>query len=342
MFGVMLDNMGFIIMGEGSSFGTFYGAGFGGTSYFRDNTKDATGKMDFASWLADYTRSYSTGKGIATDYEMELIPYSGGQSGQALYVGRFYVKYASLSLAKTKDVTTTLKTCTINKNFYGGGNLGSVDGDIVSTLEDCTVLGSVFGAGFSAEKPKLKVVPSGQVTSYPDYNVSVGIITEGTPPNGETYTWKHTETPVSAGNEFDENGGHYILTNENLDGLGVVTGDVTLNITGNTMVKGKVINENEEDGTYTYGNQIGGVFGGGDSSGVTGDITLTLNASGQQEDENSNKYNTYNVFGGGNEADVTGSAIVSRKGKTVVQNNVFGGGNKGAVSGSATVNITND
>ena len=339
MFGDMHDDKVVITKAEGSTFGTFYGAGYGGTSYFRDNTKDATGKKDFSSWLSDYTNSYSAGMGIATDYEMELIPYSGGQSGQALYVGRFYVKYASLSLARTKDVTTNLKTCTINKNFYGGGNLGSVDGDIVSTLEDCTVHGSVFGAGFSAEKPKLKVVPSGQATTFPDYNVSVGIITEGTPPNGETYTWKHTETPVSAGNEFDENGGHYILTNENLDGLGVVTGDVTLNITGNTMVKGKIINENEEDGTYTYGNQTGGVFGGGDSSGVTGDITVTLNASGQQEDENSNKYNTYNVFGGGNEADVTGSAVVSLKGKTVVQNNVFGGGNKGAVSGSATVNI---
>ena len=349
-FGDMHDDMVVITKAEGTKFDTFYGAGYGGTSYFRKNTKDVTGGMNFSGWLSDYTRLYTVDTehnnkplGIATEYETELIPYSGGQSGQANYVGRFYVKYASLSLARTKNVTSSLTNCEIAGDFFGGGNLGCVDGDVTSTLTNCKVKGSAYGAGFSANSPKVSVVPLGQATTYPKYNDAVGVITDGTPPAGVLYTWKHADA-VSANNEFDEAG--HILTTENLDDLGVVTGIVTLNIEGNTLVEGNVFEVDADgeilrdaSGNRTVKEQSGGVFGGGDESGVTGDITVTINASDQQEDENHDKYNTYNVYGGGNKADVTGNAIVTLKGKSTVQNNIFGGGNKGAVSGSTTVNI---
>ena len=239
-FGNMQDNKKVTTKAKGSTFGNFYGAGYGGTSYFRDMTKDKTGENDWDTWNADYTRKYVSEKGISTGYECEFIPYSGGQSGQPDYVGRFYVLYASLSLAKTKNVESTLEDCHITGSFYGGGKLGSVDGNITSTLKNCTVDENVFGAGFSASVEKVNVVPLGEkMKTNPAYNESVGVFTDGTYPDGVPYTWTHAAS-VSAGNEFD-NTNKYIYTTTNLDDLGTVSGKVTLNILGDqTQITGDV------------------------------------------------------------------------------------------------------
>ena len=46
-----------------------------------------------------------------------------------------------------------------------------------------------------------------------------------------------------------------------------------------------------------------------------------------------------NVFGGGDSSAVTGNTTVTLAGNANVLGNVFGGGNEAPVSGSATVNI---
>ena len=337
-FGNMQANMKVTTKAKGSTFGNFYGAGYGGTSYFRDMTQDATGGNDWDTWVGDYTRKYVAGKGISTEYECEFIPYSGGQSGQADYVGRFYVLYASLSLAETKDVESTLEDCHITGSFYGGGKLGRVDGDIISTLKNCTVGANVFGAGFSASVEKVKVVPLGtNMKENPSYNEKVGVFTEGIYPDGVEYTWTHA-TSVSEGSEFDDTN-KYIYTTVDLNTLGVVTGDVKLNIEGSTV--------------------NGNVYGGGEESNVEGDTEVkmtngTIGTSGLSDVDHGN------VFGGGKgKADsfecskamvgIENSGIVNgvlqEGGTTVtitggtVYRNVYGGGEVGRVEKNAKVTI---
>jgi hypothetical protein len=106
---------------------------------------------------------------------------------------------------------------------------------------------------------------------------------------------------------------------------------VKLNIEGNTLIKGY---ELDDEGEITT-KQTGGVFGGGDASGVTGNTEVNIEATSQKTEG----YNAYNVYGGGNSAPVTGNTEVNLKKNTIINGNVYGGGNEGAVSGSATVNI---
>jgi len=298
-FGNMHDDKTVTTKATNSHFTDFFGAGFGGTSYYKDMTRDKTGENAWNTWVdSDYKRNYVSGKGTATNYEYEFIPYSGGQSGQALYVGRIYINYASLSLAETKNVESTLDGCTITGSFYGGGKLGRVDGSVTSTLKDCTVNGNVFGAGFSASVEKVEVLPlNTHMNPLPLYNTSVGVFSEGIIPAGEEYTWTNGNPATSA---FGD--GNKIYTSIDLNTLGTVTGAVTLTLTGSTTV-GTL-----EGGVLKSG--TGNVYGGGDASKV--DNTTTPSDA---------------------------STTVYLKGDTQVYGNVFGGGNQGNVSGSTQVNI---
>ena len=90
-------------------FGKFFGAGYGGTAYNRVGYVDSNEDKVTRDWNGYvntyYKREYDTGNGgISTNYEYEFIPHSDGKQT----VARFFVNYASLSLASTRDVTSTL------------------------------------------------------------------------------------------------------------------------------------------------------------------------------------------------------------------------------------------
>lgn len=353
---------------EGCTFGYFYGAGYGGTAIYRDiwspgsdggHNRYTLVNYDWLNWLGD-NRGYSdtggtrgqyvAGKGIAVGFETEQFEGSTTNT-----VARLYVKFATLSVAKTNGVISNLTGCTINQHFYGGGNLGAVNGNITSTLNNCTVNGSAFGAGCSATVPTVYVYDSPTASNFTGtkYNTNTGIFEPTVYPDSVKYTWSNTEGANTAGNtlvekakegsteknywihvDYDANTG----TGINVNDLGTVTGDVTLNIEGNTVVMGKIVNK-DEDGNFTsYGAQTGGVFGGGDSSSVTGDTEVEINASSQKTTDGYD-YNAYNVFGGGNKAPVSGNSKVTLKNNSVINGSVFGGGNEAPVTGSATVNI---
>ena len=258
-FGDMVTGKKVTTTASGCTFGQYFGAGYGGTSLNRIRKYNLTDSRNYnfnSSWVSSYSRAYETstkttpnGTGgptkditvnaIATNYEYELFPFSGFADDNN--VGRFYVNYASLSLATTRNVTSTLTGCKITGNFYGGGSLGKVDGDVNSTLKDCTVHGNVFGAGFSATAPTVDVFPKQGFTTEPQYDGNSGTYTQGVYPEAQEYTWSYTTTPVATGNEFDEEH-KYILTNVNFpEEGGTVTGNVTLNITGSeTIITGDV------------------------------------------------------------------------------------------------------
>lgn len=321
----------------GTTFGVYYGGGNGGTSYMQydkaDATvTDATPTGTFISW-DDATQNrggrlkyYTPGTfrsdapiGYHANYEMEIVNTSTGEdSKKAIF--RTYMYVAQFSATNTGPVTNNLTDCTVLTNFYGGGNLGGVHGNVTSTLLGTThVNGSVYGAGYSASVPQVTIYDKNKTA--PMINVYTGIITPTPDPDpassSTTYTWcyKNSSTnvvipsgvvipnAVSTSNPtFEYNGKNYLYTKEKLENLGTVEGTVSLTIGGDAVVEGKVYKEDgSEDATKT-----GGVYGGGDESAVDGSVTVTLSGNAQ-------------VFG-----------------------NVFGGGNQGEVSGSTTVNIQDE
>ena len=284
---------------ENTTFGQFFGAGYGGTSLFRGSNADAGRDPYPTDWLNTYFTSrrgkYYNGSvqlegrfkpdGILVGYETEFFSYAGGGSRNS----RFYTDYASLSVAEVGDVTTTLKGCTVLGDLYGGGNLGKAVGNLTTTLEDCTVKGNVYAAGFSAAVPTCEVMTTDTPIYYSTYNTNTGIFTPAKYPEPETYTWAQATKALVHGEKYiDETKKEIYTYAVDLTDLGTVRGQTTIVIKGNSVIG------DAEAGTG------GSVFGGGNASKVEGDTHVhiqggTINGS---------------VFGAGNQAEVTGKTEV--------------------------------
>ena len=319
----------------GCIFDTFFGAGFGGNSYSRyapqnkNNISGDYGTSNWNTWLnGQYTQQYSTNvnyKGVATTYSTQYLPMSNNIEN----VARLLIDYVSFSLATTRNVTSNLTDCTINKNFYGGGNLGMVDGPVTSTLTNCTVMGNVFGAGYSAELPTVEVRNTGNFVKAPFFDEDLGAYYDPEFPGSVEYKWEHVES-VTSSNAIDKNR-HRLRTQENLDALGVVKGKATLNIEGTTEVKGSV-------------------YGGGEESGVDNDTEIKVKG-GIIGTEGQGGVEYGNVYGGGKgkRDDVTAGLVKGNTKVTISQeanqttriyHNVYGGGAYGSV-GTFTYNGNN-
>ncbi len=331
-FGNMATGKTVVTNATGCTFGKYFGAGNGGNSYSRKKYYDQEGVPNESTWSTlngYYTTdrgkffdgtttgsSQSAGKdygkkgyGVATDFDYEFFVWTSGTAGV-----RLYLNFASFSLAQCNDVTSTLTNCTINQDFYGGGNLGSVIGTATSTLNGCTVHGNVFGGGYSAELPKIPVRNAG-FTKYPNFNTNSGMFEPGTFSSTTDYDWKHVENDPANGTAGTD--GLFVKTKANLDALGQVA-HTDLTVTNNCLIDGSV-------------------FGGGDMSAVNENTLVKIeNVKTSGDTQNT----ISNVYGGGNTADVLGNAEVNMTSGTV-SHDVYGGG-KGqttTVSGSTTVNI---
>lgn len=338
-FGNMQSGKKVTTNAKGCTFGKFFGAGYGGISYARvkyfdekiydfntlqnyyydvaDDTGDRgkyfTGaNTNASSSHPDYGKK---GPGVATDFDYEFFIWSNGVTG-----ARFFVKFASFSLARCNDVESNLTNCTINESFYGGGSLGKVEGTTTSVLNSCTVKGNVYGAGYSATLPTIEVRDAGfkqtgvGVFAIPKFNKYNGMFEPGEFSNTTTFTWKQGTFPAEGGPGFD---GTKVLTDVELtpSNLGSVHA-VTLTIKGNSKIG-------------TAGNpNTGHVFGGGEESYVTGSTTVTT------ED---NTEVLGNVFGGGKAGVVEENTTVIIKDHTKVRGNIYGGGDMGEVGGNTKV-----
>ena len=288
----------------GTTFGEYYGAGFGGTSitYNREeqtnnlnitNAASTTYNLSFTTYYKRLTNK--SGYGLGSCYKFEFIFHSDGSQG----VTRFYTGYAQFDLATTGNVTNILSKCKVKKlpgsnsltplatsgDFYGAGCQGKVDGTVTTTLTDCEVEGSAYGGGYKAESNEVSVYPATQPT-YSVYTKETGIFSDFGSVEPEIYEWK----PGTAGTSNQTNKELYTgMTQAQMDELGNVTGDISITIGGDS--------------------KIGTGMGGG------------------------------SVYGGGNESKSLNNTTITLKGKADIQGNVFGGGNKAVVGGSATVNI---
>ena len=293
-FGDMSANKTVVTNATGCTFGTFFGAGYGGNSYSRyapSNQNNVT-NIKWNNWLSsNYSRSYNANYGgVSTRFSYQFLPMSDNKTN----VARILVDFVKFSLATTRNVTSTLTNCTVTGNFYGGGSLGKVEGDVTSTLDSCTVNGNVYGAGFSASLPTVEVDFIGfRVEPY--YYTELGTYRTGVKGQTTTYTWTEG-TSISV-----DNSNHILYTTEDLDALGTVTGNVSLTIKGTSKI-GTLDGEEElVDGT-------GDVFGGGEQSAVSGDspVDVTVTIEGKTEVLG-------DVFGGGKQGRVDGNTTVNIK-----------------------------
>ncbi len=281
-FGDMSANKTVTTSATGCTFGTFFGAGYGGNSYNRyapSNQNNVT-NINWNNWVSsNYTRAYNaTYGGVSTRFSYQFLPMSDNKTN----VARILIDFVKFSLATTHNVTSNLKHCTITGNYYGGGSLGKVTGPVSSTIDSCTINGNVYGAGFSASLPTVQVDSIGfRVEPY--YYTELGTYRTGVKGRTTTYSWAH-------GNSISVNNADSILyTTEDLTTLGTVNGDISLTLKGNTTVAGSV-------------------FGGGEESAVGGSSPVEVQVILEGDTQV-----TGNVFGGGNKGAVTGNTKVTLK-----------------------------
>ena len=329
-FGDMRNGKTVTTTATNCTFGTYFGAGYGGNSYSRQapyNFNSNVINIEWNRWIKGEIRNEADGRfngyqldyknenynrgifeGVSVEFNYQFLPLS----SNTLNVARLFIEYVKFSLATTRNVTSKLTGCTVTGNFYGGGSLGKVDGPVTSTLTDCTVSGNVFGAGYSATLPTVEADSIGfRVEPY--YYSALGTYRKGVKGATTTYTWEHRDVVNSTATAIDKTN-HILYTTEDLTTLGTVTGLVTLNIDGTTSVSGSV-------------------YGGGESSDATGDVVVNVKA-GQATD----------VYGGGKgETTVVGGDVTVNIGTktdgtpatysgTGSVRNVYGGSALGAVN----------
>ena len=298
-FGDMENDRTVTTVATNCTFKTYFGAGYGGNSYnrqapynhnnlinFPHNDSHAGNHDSWTAWVNQYySQSYSsTYGGVSTQINYQFIPHSSNIDN----VARLWIEYVSFSLATTHTVSSTLTGCTVTDNFYGGGSLGKVDFSVTSVLDGCKVKGNVFGAGFSVSLPPVEVMDLGGFETEPHYDEQAGVFLNHEYKGSVPYTWEHRNT-VNTTETAISTSAHKLYTTENLETLGTVDGNVSLTITGKSVIG-------------TEGNSAtGNVYGGGDESAVTGNTTVTLSGSAHVRG---------NVYGGGNRGPVGGSSKV--------------------------------
>ncbi len=312
--GDMNENTSVETNARGTHFGNYYGGGYGGTSLSRKTVYDAVHKVEvsisddlrYPASFANYVGRrlhYDGSYGVAIDYGFEYFFAAGGNGN---LVSRFFVDYATLSLATVREVKNTLKDCIIDRDFYGGGRQGYVSGNVTSVLDNTTVNGNAFGAGYTGKMINADVATESQ-PNYSTYLFELGVITPFGATEYETFTWqKAANMNVPASNEAKK-----LYTTTDMSLMGKVEGKVAITVKGTSVIGGNL-------------------FGGGNQADVVGATQVIM-----PSDET-----TINgtVYGGGNESNIEGSTDVRITGGTI-NGNLFGGGNMGRVTESSNVYV---
>lgn len=298
----------------GTLFGNYYGGGYGGTSLSRKTVYDGIHKVEvsisddlrYPASFANYVGrrlQYDAAHGVAVDYGFEYFFAAGGNGN---LISRFFVDYATLSLATVRKVTNTLTDCTIKSDFYGGGRQGYVEGNVTSVLENTTVNGNAFGAGYTGKYINADVATS----THPDYSTylfELGVITPFGETEYETFTWQKADNMnVPASNEAKK-----LYTTTDISLMGKVKGDASITVKGTSVIGGNL-------------------FGGGNQADVIGTTNVIMPSA--------ESVINGTVYGGGNESNIEGSTDVKITGGTI-NGDLFGGGNMGAVTESSNVYV---
>ena len=295
---------------NGTTFGEYYGAGYGGTSitYYPDidngDYKINNATTPYPNYFTTYYLNTTNGRlkyrenyGIGTCYKFEFLYHSALQT----LVARHFTGYAQFSLATTGNVVNELTNCKIRKltasetvlgkeatigDFYGAGCQGMVSGTVRSTLTNCEVDGSAYGGGYKATSNDVDVYPTTPPTNSV-FTKETALFSEFGTVTPNVFTWEqgtasNQNTAVDCGSD-GKGGKLYTSKDIQMSELGNVTGAIGITIDGGSVA--------------------------------------------------------HDVFGGGNESKSLNNATVTLKGNLSVGGDVFGGGNKAKVEGNTEVNI---
>lgn len=279
-FGNMNNGKTVTTRATGTTFEVFYGAGNGGTCYSQYDQSDVTTgsgnnytpatynwEVSGGGKLANYTAltyrgngNNDTPKGYHAKYELEMINSSAGTMNNA--VCRTYMYVAEFATTNTGNVSSTLTDCKVETDFFGGGLLGGVSGNVESKLTGHTVVkGSVYGGGYGVADLTVDILPKGtgsDAYTTPTRDENTAVITDPGYPNPTTYYWIHDTTMNTSNNKTKTVGNKtYLYTTKSLDNLGAITGNATLTIEGTTEI-------------------FGDVFGGGDKGIVEGSTKVNI------------------------------------------------------------------
>lgn len=233
-----------------TTFGEYYGAGFGGTSitYNREGNNASVNFGNNVTFPIAFGTTYkrlsnNAAYGIGSCYKFEFILYS---CGSGIGVARSYTGYAKFDFATTGNVTNVLNGCTVQRNYYGAGCQGKVNVTVSSTLTGCTFMGSVFGGGnLAPSKGGNLTIECGDIVIDNVYGGANAAYVDG----DVTLTLK-------GGNSIDYVfGGSKSVADEDHVGGYAINGNVTL--TGNAEV-------------------MGNVYGGGNKAAVEGNTGVKL------------------------------------------------------------------
>jgi hypothetical protein len=321
---------------SGTTFGVFYGGGNGGTSYYRDNKYDNTRNFPTtdSGWTtatsnpnynpkfneftplnqenvdAAYKNSATENWGYHAEYEFEVFNASNGLNTKDDVI-RLYYHWAQFGTTTTGDVTNTLTNCTVTGDFFGGGNLANVTGNVTSTLKgDTHVYGSAYAAGYSASIPSFPVHEKSTV-KFPKKDEAGNVAKQGSleyykdGKENRLYTWCYKNASgkvfpegvvipegASVGTKQNsvfrypdtDKGKWYVLTDVSLENLGAVNGNAEITLDEDCVIDGS-------------------------------------------------------VYGGGAQSAVSGNTKVNIMGNATVEHDVFGGGDQGKVGGTSKVNV---
>lgn len=249
----------------------------------------------------------------------------------SLYFYEIGIKYF-LTLANVKNnINIDIENSTIEQNIYGGASIGLVEGNINLKLKNTNVNGNVYGGGDGKSTPSTinlysPIQDYKELTSQGmDNNPWIGSFSWTSDKDILTYfkgiydgknkVIYNSDNTTTAFSELSEEaqavaekyGTKQLVYSSDVEKLGFVEGDITVNIDGGTYKKA--------------------VYGGGNNGQVKGNVTLELaNISSDQ-----------NVYTGGNTGNVEkGTSLTINSGTYA---NVFGGGYSGKVLGDSTVTI---
>ena len=314
--GDMLEGTTVTTVANNTIFGQFYGGGNGGTNFNRNrlynNGQAALSFITEANWRGagkfdEFTPlSYvSSDAGYQAQFEFELIDMSSGSANNV--VMRTYRHEAQFTATEVREVNSALTDCTVLQDFYGGGNLGKVTGNVTSTLLNTTIWGSAYGGGNSSDVPSFPIHDKESVV-FPwrdlasiNHAGSLDYVRD----DGEIryYKWIHDlpdgVTASTNNPAFQYEGEWYCYTEKDMTNLGSVGGNTILNVNGNSKIYGV---REELDGGNAQTFYDGAAFGGGNESAVFGNSTVTVDGD--------DDILVSNVYGGGNVAITGGSSNV--------------------------------
>ena len=285
-FGDMVSGKTVTTSATGTTFGVFFGAGNGGTNYMQYASTDAVAAPinDVSGWAGTVNSNYhpqryrNRDQGYEADYEYEVINTSTGTQNNTV-VNRSYYFSAQFATTNTGRVTNTLKDCIVKKSFYGAGNLGGVNDNVISTLTDTEVRGSAYGGGYSASIPEVRIYNMDKIC--PVVDIYSGYIAPSTGGTYTSYIWSN-DPSLSTSNP---DGDGIFFTEVPLVNLGTVTGNVDFTIKGNSTVGGSIFGGGDEstvggntlvkvlDHTKVFGN----IYGGGNMGTVDGNTKVIVN-----------------------------------------------------------------